>query len=410
MKRLDPIRVAYVNHTGAVSGAEKVLLNMLRGLDRNVYEPVVICPENGDLPLIVKAENIACEPMPLIQARFSWRPSDLWRAITSLTRAIGALRRILSLIEPDIVHANGLRAGIAASMASVGTRRKIVWHIHDNLPRHPISTLLRVAALALHPARIVAVSDSTAKAFCGPFSFEGAISTIHNGVDLAQFPPKGEDRELKRAALGIPEESFVVCAVGQICARKGLIELVQAVEIAHAEAPELRLVIAGSVVFEHEKEYFRRLQSATQASAARGNVHFTGQVQNVSALLQSADLLVLNSHEEPFGLVLIEAMSSGTPVLATRAGGIPEIVKDSENGWLIDKADTPGLARKLVELAKNKEELKRVSRHAREVTCPQFSLARFQGRLHNFYAELLPVETNSAGRPEWASPYRSMRP
>jgi glycosyltransferase involved in cell wall biosynthesis len=406
MTRLDPIRVAYVNHTGAVSGAEKVLINMVRGLDRKVYEPVVICPENGDLPLILKAENIACEPMPLIQARFTWLPGEFWRAIASLTRAIGALRRILSRIDPDILHANGLRAGIAASMASIGTRRKIVWHIHDNLPHHPISMLLRVAAMALRPARIVAVSDSTARAFCGPFSFKGMVSTIHNGVDLAQYPLKGADRDFKRASIGIPHGAFLICAVGQICARKGLLELVQAFKMAHAQAPEMHLVIAGSVVFDHEKEYFRRLQRAAVAPAVAGSVHFAGQIQNVSALLQSADLLVLNSQEEPFGLVLIEAMSSGTPVLATRAGGIPEIVMDSENGWLVDKTDTPGLAKKLVELSRNKEDLVRVAQNAREVTCPQFSLARFEARLHSFYSELMPDERNTAGSPEWASPYR----
>jgi glycosyltransferase involved in cell wall biosynthesis len=291
-------------------------------------------------------------------------------------------------------------------MASVGTRRRVVWHIHDNLPRHPISMLLRIAAMVLRPARIVAVSDSTAKAFCGPFSFKGTISTIHNGVDLTQYPLKGADRDLKRAALGIPHGSFLICAVGQICARKGLLELVQAFEMARAQAPEMHLVIAGSVVFDHEKEYFRRLQKEATSPAIADSVHFAGQVRNVSALLQSADLLVLNSQEEPFGLVLIEAMSSGTPVLATRAGGIPEIVMDSENGWLVDKSDTAGLAKKLVELSRNNEDLERVAQNAREATCPQFSLARFQARLHSFYAELMPDERKSAGSPEWASPYR----
>jgi len=93
-------------------------------------------------------------------------------------------------------------------------------------------------------------------------------------------------------------------------------------------------------------------------------------------------------------------------VLATRAGGIPEIVMDSENGWLVDKSDTAGLAKKLVELSRNNEDLERVAQNAREATCPQFSLARFQARLHSFYAELMPDERKSAGSPEWASPYR----
>ena len=129
-------------------------------------------------------------------------------------------------------------------------------------------------------------------------------------------------------------------------------------------------------------------------------------MQNVSQLLQTADLLVLNSHEEPFGLVLVEAMSSGTPVLAARTGGIPEIVKHGENGWLIEKADTAGLARKLLELVRSQELLEKVARQAREETCPQFSLEKFQANLQECYRELLPTGEHAMGRVQLASRYQ----
>lgn len=406
MTALDPIRVAYVNHTGSVSGAEVVLLNMVRGLDRTLYEPVAICPRNGDLARLLEAEGIPCKDLPAVQARFTWRPERLWKAVATLTRAIAVLRITLAQVQPGIVHANSLRAGIIASMASIGSGRKVVWHIHDNLPRHPLSSVLRMAALLLRPARVVAVSHSTAKAFCGSFSFRGTISTIHNGVDLRRFPPKGAGRLPVRAALGVPEDAFMVCAVGQICARKGLLELIQAFAAARAEAPQMHLVIAGSVVFEHERQYLNLLQRAAEAPQVSGSVHFAGQVQNVSQLLQSADLLVLNSREEPFGLVLIEAMSSGTPVLAARTGGIPEIVKHGKNGWLIEKADAAGLARKLLELAASRELLEKVARQAREETCPQFSLEKFQAKLEECYRELLPTDKRATGRAQWASRYQ----
>ena len=128
-------------------------------------------------------------------------------------------------------------------------------------------------------------------------------------------------------------------------------------------------------------------------------------MRNVSQLLQASDLLVLNSDEEPFGLVLIEAMSSGTPVVAARCGGIPEIVTDDENGWLIEKADTVGLAHKLIKLARNKEALERVARHARNVTCPKFSLQRFQSQLHECYEAMLSTESRAMERAQLASPY-----
>jgi L-malate glycosyltransferase len=383
-------RVVYVNHTGAVSGAERILINMVRGLDRELFEPFVLCPAQGELARLLKAEGIACVDSPAVQARFTWRPNELWKAVVSLVRAIAALRTALSWLDPDIVHANTLRAGIAVSMAAIGTNRTVVWHIHDNLPRHPLSVAVRFAVLFLRPARVIAVSDSTAKSFCGPFAFTGKVSTIHNGTDLSQFPLKSADSLSLRTALEVPEDAFLVCAVGQICARKGLVELVMAFEQAHAQAPQMHLVIAGSVVFEHEKRYLGLLRIAAAAPQIAEHVHFTGHLHNVSALLQAADLLVLNSYEEPFGLVLVEAMSSGTPVLATRVGGIPEIVRDEENGWLVEKADTDGLARKLVELSLNKGKLELAAQRARESTCPQFSLEKFHKKLQVFYAELTP--------------------
>jgi glycosyltransferase involved in cell wall biosynthesis len=406
MKAADPIRVAYVSHTGAVSGAEIVLMNIVRGLDRALYEPVAFCPLEGDLARRLEAEGVPCEALPEVQARFTWRPDRLWNAAVSITRATLALRRVLAQAKPDIVHANGVRAGIVASAASVASGRKVVWHVHDDLPRHFLSSLIRIAALLLRPARIVAVSNATAKAFRGPFAFKGTLCTIYNGVDLRRFPLKKANRMPMREALGESPGSFLICAVGQICARKGLLELIRAFGMARAQAPHMHLVIAGSVVFEHENEYLELLRQAAAAPEVAGRVHFAGPLKNVPELLQAADLLVLNSHEEPFGLVLIEAMSSGTPVLATRVGGIPEIVKDGDNGWLVDKADTAGLARKLLELAGNRKLLQKVARQAHDLTCPQFSLEIFLARLEDCYADLVSARERAVGRAQLVTPYQ----
>jgi glycosyltransferase involved in cell wall biosynthesis len=280
----------------------------------------------------------------------------------------------------------------------------VVWHIHDNLPRHAFSGIIRIAALLLRPDRIIAVSDSTARAFRGPLTFDGRISTIHNGTDLSRFPLKSADSSKLRGAVGIPEDAFLICAVGQICARKGLLELLDAFTTAHEQAPNIHLVIAGCVVFEHERGYFNLVRLASAAPEISRHVHFAGHVQDVSALLQASDLLVLNSHEEPFGLVLVEAMSSGTPVLATRVGGIPEIVQDSRNGWLVEKGDTAGLARRMIQLSRNTPLLQTVAQRALNETCPQFSLEKFQSKLHRFYAELTPEREGAIGRAQSISP------
>jgi D-inositol-3-phosphate glycosyltransferase len=211
---------------------------------------------------------------------------------------------------------------------------------------------------------------------------------IHNGTDLSNFPLKHRGESPLKEELGLSKQTFLICAVGQICSRKGLRELLEAFSQIYDDTPQAHLAIVGKPVFSHEEMYRDELIAMTIAAGTNDRVHFTGERNDISTVLQSADLLVLNSFEEPFGLVLVEAMSSGTPVLATRTGGIPEIVTDSETGWLIEKGDTASLASMLLQLSKDTDSLARVARVAHDVVCPQFSLKRFISKLHTFYAGL----------------------
>ncbi len=387
MTRSQRMRILYVNHTGNVSGAERVLLDMLKGLDRNRYEPLLLCPSEGRLRTEVRALGVACRPLPAVGARFSLRPDRLLRAVASMCKAIIALRGQISEVKPDLVHANTIRSGILATVATLGTGAPVVWHVHDILPDHPLSAAIRLFARFSGRTHIVAASHATAQAFCGALDFQGRARTIHNGIDLEKFPLKVSGASAFRERFGIPQSDFLVCVVGQICERKGLRELIDAFQRICKSAPQMHLAIVGTVVFKHEERYFQALREMAERSSCAERIHFTGELSNVSEVLQGSDLLVLNSWQEPFGLVLVEAMSSGTPVLATRVGGIPEIVTNQVNGWLVEKGDSVGLASKLLNLSLDRSILFRVAHVAHQTTCPQFSLQRFHDNLGRLYSE-----------------------
>jgi glycosyltransferase involved in cell wall biosynthesis len=387
MTRNAKARIAFTSHTGKVSGAERVLLDILRGLDRDRYEPFVICPADGDLRVAVAAADVPWIEIPPLSARFTLHPVRLIRYAVSVLRSVHQVRKKILDLDPDLIHANSPRAGIVVTLATAGTSRTVIWHLHDILPVHPVSVAVRLLGYLSRRTRFIAVSDATANAFRGRLRLQNRMRTIHNGIDLSRFPRKEPAGSALKRMLGIPEESFLVCAVGQICARKGLRELVQAFTQSCASAPSLHLAIVGRVVFEHEKPYEEKLRHFVTAAKMSDRVHFTGEMRDAAAVLRGADLLVLNSLEEPFGLVLVEAMASGTPVLAARVGGIPEIVTDAVNGWLVEKGDVAGLSRKLVELSASRGVLKRAAETAYRDTCPRFSLERFHHNLHGFYAE-----------------------
>ena len=394
-------RILCVNHTGMVSGAEKVLINILRGLDRARYEPSVLCPAEGELAEAIRREGAEWFPLPAMNARFARRPDRLLQSMASLFATVSAMRKQIRMLNPDLIHANSVRAGIAASLAAIGIGKPVIWHVHDTLPKHPVSEAIRAFAFLNRGIRIIAVSQSTANSFTGALPFKGRVRTIHNGTDLCRFPPKQPGRSAFRESIGVSDQQFLVCAVGQICRRKGLLELVNAFKQIHTRAPEMHLAIVGRVVFRHEQAYLDALYAAAREPGIEHRVHFTGELGDVSPALQAADLLVLNSSDEPFGLVLIEAMASRTPVLATRVGGVPEIVTDRENGWLIESGDPGALPLRLLELSRNRSALAAVAERALNTTCPEFSLERFQHNLMKFYAELDPGTD-----PEWDLPPR----
>lgn len=381
------MRILYVNHTGNMSGAEVILLDMLRGLDRDRYEPVVLCPSEGRLWAELRSLDVSCRPLPPVGARFSLRPDRLFHAFASMRKAIFALRKQINELKPDLVHANAIRSGIMATVATVGTGIHVIWHVHDILPKHPLSTAIRLFAWQSARTHIVAVSHATARMFCGALDFQGRARTIHNGVELEKFPPKAASVSAFRERIGVPQNAFLVCAIGQICERKGLREMVEAFQQISKSSPHMHLVIVGTVVFKHEQRYFQGLCDTVHRSTCADRIHLTGELSDVSEVLQGSDLLVLNSRREPFGLVLVEAMSSGTAVLATRVDGIPEIIADQVNGWLIEKGDSVGLASKLLNLSLDPNRLSDVAQVARTITCPQFSLQRFHDNLGRLYSE-----------------------
>jgi glycosyltransferase involved in cell wall biosynthesis len=381
-------RILYVNHTGKVSGAERVLLDMLRGLDRTQYEAVAMCPAEGDLKGLILAEGVPCSTIPTLQARFTWRPDRLVEYAKSMWSVVRTIRAEVEALDPDFIHANTVRAGIAVTLATAFTGRIVIWHVHDSLPQHPLTTCIRMLAAISRRTRLIAVSHSTARAFAGTHDFAGRLSVIHNGVDLSRFPLKVAGRATLKRELGLVDEDYLVCAVGQICARKGLRELVEAFASIYTDAPRMHLAIVGKTVFAHEEAYRDDLKNDVNRLEMAQRVHFTGERRDIANVLQSADLLVLNSLDEPFGLVLVEAMSCGTPVLASRVGGIPEIVTHGETGWLVDKLDTAALAARLADLYAHRELLGSITARANKEVCPRFSLQSFLSHLHSFYAKI----------------------
>jgi glycosyltransferase involved in cell wall biosynthesis len=180
----------------------------------------------------------------------------------------------------------------------------------------------------------------------------------------------------------------VVGFVGRLVPRKGAMELVKAAPAIRAARPDVRVVIVGDDPYEDE--------DAAYATAVRASskVDHVGRVAEAAGVLGQLDVLVLPSVQEPFGTVVAEAMAAGTPVVATRVDGLPELVEDGVTGRLVDPGDTAALAVAVLDVLEQREAMGRAARAAAE----RFGADAYADRVEDLLLQLLPGTPRAAER------------
>src|SRR4051812_901677 len=208
------MKVLFYNHTGLVSGAERVMLMILNGIDRRRYEPVVLCPAASRMMELADQSNVRTRKAPELHARFTWRLDRVTQYLLSFCKVIRDTRRVVVEESPAFIHANSIRAGLVMSAATLGLDVPVIWHAHDILPRHPLSTAVRIFAALTPRNHILAVSRAVATRFRGlilrPFEGRVPITVIHNSVDLERFFADAASRATTRRALDLEAEQPVV--------------------------------------------------------------------------------------------------------------------------------------------------------------------------------------------------------
>ena len=380
------MKILFYNHTGQASGAEYLLLMILARLNRESFDPVVLCPESGPLKNMVADLSVPVEIVAALDARFTSRGDHLARYLKSFIHVVRNVRRKVVTIEPDLIHANSIRAGLVATVATIGLGTKVIWHLHDLLPRHPLSTLIRFYALLSTRARMIAVSRAVTVNFSGAFSaLTERVTAILNGIDLGKFQQNETARQEVRGELKLSEAEFVIGIVGQLTPRKGQLELVRAFATVLKELPRATLVIVGAPLFNRDEEYAQLLKDTALKLGIAERVRLIGARGDVPTVMQALDLLVVNSWVEPFGLVALESMACGTPVLAAISGGIPELLEHDRNGWLIPQGDERALAGAIVNLARRPTKLAELAARGKSHIASCFSAERYMNELQAFY-------------------------
>jgi len=377
-------KILYLSHSPGLYGGEIALLTLMRHLDRQRFEPIVVLP--GDGPLKVEFEKIGVRTFlcPLDRwIRFQW---DCRSFDNGSDNAIARIAGIIRDESIDLVHSNSSvihEGAVAAKLNGVPH----VWHIHETLPDHPELTSLIPLNLTLHiiallSDAIITVADAGQKQFREVGIHEKLI-TIHNGIDPGPFhlPLNISIRD----ELGISDNALLVVILGSVTERKGYRQLLEAARQVCNHLQNVQFLWVGQL---HEP---MRQDLADKVGELGLQEHFTHLDfrYDVPQILRSVDLLVLPSVNEAFPLVILEAMASGKPVVATRCGGTAESVDDGKTGFLVPVANPEALAEKILILARDVELRLAMGRRAAASFKKNFTANRYARNVEALYEQIL---------------------
>jgi len=385
--------VICVSHSAELNGSELMLLQTLERLDRQKYKPYLVIPRYG--PLAEKAEEMGLEteivPMKWWLTEKKWIFKQPFSWIWSVKSVLQILR-LIGLREIDVVLSNS-SASFSAALAAKIKGLPHIWVIHEIIKeRDPLLRFLfgkraltrMISALS---TRIVVNSLACQRAF----ENSDKVCLVYNGVDIERGAIPSRDDLLLQ--FGLKKQDFVVGTVGKICEKKGQMEVISAIASLSSKYPQLKLLVVGE---KKDRRYFSRIQKYVQKHKLEDRIVFAGYRKEILDIMRAIDLLISASRVESFGRTVIEAMAVRTPVLALRAGGIPEIIDHERNGFLMESRSPEIISRDVESIINDPVTRAEVAEQGYRTVLERFSLADQAKKIEEILRECLELSNENA--------------
>lgn len=400
------MRVLFLNPSGQLGGAEVSLLDMLESL-RNcspAWRLKVISCQEGPFVERLRALQIECEVRPLPPRLSSLGEAGLIGSgsVLGLARMVAtaptlagptidfvsSLRRSINRFAPDLIHTNGLKMhilGIWAKPAGV----PLLWHAHDFVGERPLMRHL----CAMHSRfcqGAIAVSHSVAddlRKVCGD---RMKVYQMYNVVNTRRFTPVGPRLDLDKVSGRNPalEGTIRVGLLGAFAKWKGHEIFLRA--LARLTGENVRGYIIGDAIYQTKNSQHSRgtLEQIARELGLSERVAFTGFVKDTPSALRGLDIVVhASTRPEPLGMVIIEAMACGRPVVISRAGGAQEIVNEGVDGMTVLPGDVEGMADAIATLTRDAALRERLGAAGRRNVESRFHSGGLAGKLQLIYAD-----------------------
>jgi glycosyltransferase involved in cell wall biosynthesis len=359
--------VVLLSDTLILGGTEGQFVEIASRLDGSRWD-LHVCCVRAEGPLRPRLEAAGLQPRSVGPSSF--RSPSLAIAIVRLARYLR--RHAVRLVHCFDFYSNILgvsAARLAGTSVVIASQRDM----GDLRSRGQQAIHSLVLELATH---VLVNSDAIAARLAGTRAARrGRLAVIHNGVDLARFAPAA-DRSSTRAPMRVG-------TLANLRPEKGLLQLVEAAAVVTRKSPRARFTIWG------DGPLRRDLDALIRARGLTGIVEMPGPTLQPESALKGCDVFVLPSLSEASSNVVLEAMGTGLPVVATRVGGLPGLVEDQRTGLLVPPADVPALAQAIVRLLETPDLAAMMGARGRARALAEFGLDRMSERVDTFYCRAL---------------------
>ena len=370
------MRVTHIMKVVLVAGAERHLLTLLPALRQLGVEPSILLLVEPDKPMDDFVDMAQAVDIPVTR-EVIYRHAD----VTLPPRLVRALRQS----QPDVVHTHLLHADLYGVLLArmAGAKGVVTSRHNDNAFRRKLPMRLLHRGLWAMTDQGIAISDAI-RGFC--IDVEGVrprrISTIRYGIESDRFAQNVEQaRNQLREQLNLPPDAVLVGTMSRLIYQKGITYALRAFASIQENYPDAHLIITGDGILREALE--------TEAQALNLRSHFLGWQPEPTHILAAYDVLLMPSLWEGFGLVMLEAMAQGIPIIGSRVSAIPEVIADEETGLLVPSGDVDGLATAIDRMLSDAQRRQAMGAAGKERLIERFSASHMAQKTLEVYEKAL---------------------
>jgi glycosyltransferase involved in cell wall biosynthesis len=379
-------KVLFVNHVGALAGAEYCCLAIASAY-RETSKMLLL--EDGPFHKVLKDEGVKVNVIPTPKSLLNIRTSSGLNSLTALPALWQTAQQIAHTAKGfDILYANSQKAFIAAGLATFIGTPPLVWHLRDIMTAKHFSAVNRRIAITLanlRAAQVWVASQATADAFVLAGGRQELVKVMYDGIASDRFDRVSVDEiDSVRQELRIRDQPLVGL-FSRLSYWKGQHVLLEALR----ELPNVHGLFVGKELF-GEDEYVAKIQALASVPELVNRVHWLGFREDIPALMRACDIVIHASTEpEPCARIAVEGQLAQRPVIASNAGGMPEIIEDGVTGCLVSPGDAKALASTIQKLFNNPDIAHRIAQQGQKSAQTKFSPSRCLGELDKTMESLI---------------------